>query len=90
MDRVLQAERLDGGAKRLHRRPIDGLPDGAVVALPDGAFAVRGRDLLQWTAAGYERRMPRPHGTTVHVLTPPSIVAALAAGYRPRWHPSAA
>jgi hypothetical protein len=23
------------------------------------------------------------------VLTPPGILAALAAGYRPRWHPSA-
>src|SRR5471032_3389820 len=30
MDLVLQAERLDGRAKRLHRGNIDGLPDGAV------------------------------------------------------------
>ena len=28
-------------------------------------------------------------GVTVDVLTPPSIVAVLGAGYRPKWHSSA-
>ena len=30
-----------------------------------------------------------PRGITTDVMTPPAIVAALAAGYRPYWHPSA-
>src|SRR6478672_1151716 len=30
MDERLHAERLDGRAKRLHRRPLDDLPDGAM------------------------------------------------------------
>ena len=92
MDRMLHAERLDGRAKRGHRLPIDTLPDGAFLALadePGRAFAVRGDRLLQWTSTGYTARCPRPRGIVADVLTPPAIVAALASGYRPRWHPSA-
>jgi hypothetical protein len=89
MDLVLHAERLDGRAKRLHRRSIDGLPEGAFVALEEGAWAVRGNQLLRWTPTGYDTTKRRPRGTMVDVLTPPTIVGALAAGYRPRWHPSA-
>jgi hypothetical protein len=43
MDQVLHAERLDGKAKRLHRRKLDTLPDGAIIARGGEAFAVRGR-----------------------------------------------
>ena len=89
MDRTLQAERLDGRAKRRHRLKIDGVPDGTVIALSEGAWAVRGATLLQWTPEGYAARRPRPHGTTVDVLTPPGMLGALSAGYRPQWHPSA-
>src|SRR5262249_435361 len=38
MDEVLQAERLDGRAKRTHRLKIDDLPDGAMIALKDGPY----------------------------------------------------
>ncbi|MGH6673615.1 MAG: hypothetical protein ACRECV_16810 [Xanthobacteraceae bacterium] len=89
MDEALHRERLDGRAKRLHRYPIDALPDGVVIAVGEGAFAIRGDALLRWTPAGYDGRSKRPSGTTVAVLTPPSVVAVLAAGYQPRWHPSA-
>jgi hypothetical protein len=90
MDDVLHRERLDGRVKRTHRRAIDGLPDGAVIALERGAFAVRGDALLQWMPEGYATPVPRPHGITVDVLTPPAITAVLAVGYQPHWHPSAA
>jgi hypothetical protein len=89
MDDVLHAERLDGRAKRRHRRKINDLPDGAIIALGEGAFALRGDALLQWTPSGYAARQRRPRGTMVDVLTPPAILAVLADGYRPRWHPSA-
>ena len=88
---MLHRERLDGRAKRRHRRAIDDLPDGAVVAREQGAFAVRGHSLLQWTPAGYAARQRAARlRRMVDVLTPPSILAVLAAGYRPQWHPSAA
>jgi hypothetical protein len=89
MDRVLHDERRAGRAKRRHRRDIASLPDGAFVALDGDAFAVRGSALLHWTPDGYDARRRRPRRGTVDVLTPPAILAVLAAGYRPRWHPSA-
>jgi len=90
MDRKLHGERLHGREKRVHRRPIDDLPDGAFVALGEGAFSVRGRSLLRWTPQGYDVRRERPQGTEVDVLTPPAILAVLSAGYQPHWYPSAA
>jgi hypothetical protein len=66
------------------------LPDGAVIALHDAAFAVRGDALLRWTPDGYRARVPRPRGTMVDVLTPPAILNVLAAGYQPHWHRTAA
>jgi hypothetical protein len=90
MDQVLQRERLAGRVKRRHRRSIDGLPDGAFIAMGAAAFAVRGDMLLRWMPVGYTAQMARPRGTMVDVLTPPAILAVLSAGYAPRWHPSAA
>ena len=90
MDEALHAERLNGKAKRIHRRKLDTLPDGAMIALDGGSFAIRGKRLLRWTPSGYAGSMPRPRGIEVDVLTPPSILAVLARGYAPIWHPSAA
>lgn len=90
MDVVLHAQRLDGRRKRRHRAALDHLPDGAIIAQENGQpFAVRGDALLPWSFAGYRSPRPRPRGTEVDLLTPPAIVAALAAGFRPHWHPSA-
>jgi len=88
MDQVLHAERLDGKVKRLHRRALDSLPDGAMIARDNEAFAVRGPQLLRWTPSGYDRAVPRPRGIEVDVLTTPSILNVLEAGYVPHWHSS--
>src|SRR5690348_7595142 len=45
MDDVLHAERLDGKTKRIHRRNIDTLADGAMIALDGDVYAVRGNRL---------------------------------------------
>jgi hypothetical protein len=89
MDVTLQAERLDGRAKRTHDMPFGALPDGAMVALDGAAYALKDGHLLRWSESGYVGRFPRPRGTAT-VLTPPSILAVLAAGYGPQWHGSAA
>jgi hypothetical protein len=88
IDTRLDAERRDGRAKRLHRRPVSELPDGAMIALGADAFAIRGDAILPWTPAGYGTPLPRPAGL-VDVLTPPLTLAALAGGYAPLWHPTA-
>jgi hypothetical protein len=92
LDRVLHAERLIGRAKRRHSRRIDDLPDGAFLVpadAPGRAFAVRGSALLPWTPVGYAAARSRPSEIAVEVLTPPAMLAALSAGYRLHWHPSA-
>jgi hypothetical protein len=85
MDTVLHAERLDGRRKRVWRSPLERLPDGAMIALDGQAYAVRGDALLPWSSAGYGASRSRVSTGMVEVLTPPSIVAVLEAGYRPRW-----
>jgi hypothetical protein len=67
MDDVLHHERLRCGAKRLHRRNIDELPDGAFAAFDQTAFAIQGDTLLRWTPNGYHGRKPRPHRISVDV-----------------------
>jgi hypothetical protein len=50
---------------------------------------LRGGKLLRWSSKGYGSAGSRPRRIKVDVLTPPSILAVLKAGYRPLWHPSA-
>ena len=88
MDAVLHAERLEHGSKRLHplQRPADELPDGsAITAAGDAYILARGR-AFRWTAQGYEGPLQIPRGDAL--LTPPSTLEALRAGYRPVLHPS--
>jgi hypothetical protein len=89
MDRILHAERLNGRTKRLHRREIDVLPDGAMISHNGDAFALRGNRMSRWTPAGYSQAITRPRETEVDVLTPPSILSVLGQDYLPLWHPSA-
>ena len=93
LDRQLHAERKErGAAGETHRAPLAALPDGTLLALDDDreAWLVLGGALLRWTPAGYRERRPRPAEGMARVLTPPSTVRVLAAGYRPTLHPSAA
>jgi len=89
IDAVLHRERLDHGRKRLHPLPTPwpDLPDGAMVQVTDQSYLIaRGRALL-WSPAGYVEA-----GESVDdamLLTPPSTMRALLAGYRPLLHPSA-
>ena len=89
MDAVLHSERLDRGKKRLHPLPlpVKQLPDGAMVRVGEESFLIAQGRGLQWSMAGYR--------DTAHaiedamLLTPPSTLRALSAGYRPMLHPSA-
>jgi hypothetical protein len=90
IDAVLHAERRRRPfSKKTYATEIDALPDGAYVALDGGAWLVRGSWLYRWSPEGYVERTRRPTGGQVTVLTPPSMVAVLRAGYQPGVHPSA-
>jgi hypothetical protein len=89
MDETLHAERLIGKAKRTHFRKFASLPEGAMILVDGGAFAIKGSRALRWTPVGYSPTPPPSSGTEVEVLTPPSILSVLVRGYTPIWHPSA-
>jgi len=89
IDAVLHGERLSGGKKRLHPlpMPLEELPAGAMVQQGNGSYLIARRRALSWSPAGYGQAQ-----TTLQdamLLTPPSTLRALSAGYRPVLHPSA-
>lgn len=89
MDDVLHAERwASRGKPKNVMRSFAKLPDGAVVVLGDAPHLVKGGRLWRWTFEGY-RPGPRTESHACCALvTPPSILGILAAGYQPMLHPS--
>jgi hypothetical protein len=73
IDARLHAERFS------HHHDSD-LPDGAFVLHDGEPWLVCGTQLLRWTPAGYTERVARPPGGLT-VITPPSLVAVLRAGW---------
>jgi len=86
---VLHRERLD--ARRKRRHPLtampNSLPQGAMIGAEDRAYLIAGGRGLLWSPAGYREVAALPAGTSL--LTPPSTLRALAAGYSPVLHPTA-
>ena len=89
IDAVLHRERLDGRAKRLHPlpMPLERLPDGAMVTRGNESYLILESRALAWSPAGY--RQVENVLENALVLTPPSTLRALSAGYRPALHRSA-
>jgi hypothetical protein len=78
IDNVLHRERAAS-----HRMQWTALPDGAFVDTDDGPAVVVGDHLAAFDedAYTYRRLMTRPVEGAVSMLTPPSTVAVLSAGY---------
>jgi hypothetical protein len=89
IDARLHEQRLQDGAKRVHalRAAPGDLPDGAMIVLSGDAYVMVNGRACRWRESGYEapRALPRADG----MLTPPSTVATLRAGFRCVLHPSA-
>lgn len=88
MDAVLHGERLERRRKRLHPipAPVADLPDGAMVVVGEDAFTLHAGLAHRWTEAGYDP--PRKLQCADWLLTPPSTLRVLGAGYRPVFHPA--
>lgn len=90
MDDVLHSERwasLDGAPPS--EVLAEGLPDGAFVLAEGAPHLMHGGTLWTWSADGYRRGPKIDRTAQYRLVTPPSIVAILAAGYAPMLHPSA-
>jgi hypothetical protein len=83
MNRVLHGERIVRGThrRRLHELAWSDLPDGTFVLADDVPAVVLADHLTQWTHEGYGTRVRRPAAGTAQVITPPTTVAVLRAGY---------
>lgn len=83
LDRRLHAERLIPGThrRRLHHAKWPSLPTGVFVLENDNPAIVLDDAVVPWTPAGYGPARPRPTRGDAKVITPPTSIAALAAGY---------
>jgi len=83
MNRQLHGERIVRGThrRRLHPLPWADLPDGAFRSARHDPCHRHRRQLAEWTRDGYRARGARPTQGMADVITPPSTVAALRAGY---------
>ncbi|TAN15327.1 MAG: hypothetical protein EPN45_02945 [Rhizobiaceae bacterium] len=84
--------RASGGAVVAITPPrLTTLPDGAMVALRENAFAWHGGKLLPWSFRGYGKPVDPAilSASSFQLLTPKATLAVLKAGFRPVWHETA-
>jgi hypothetical protein len=86
IDRRLHGERIVRGThrRRLHPALWTDLPTGAFVLVGDSPALVVDDHLVPWTTTGYGSPRPRPATGTADVITPPSSLAAILAGFQPQ------
>ena len=94
IDATLHVERWDVAARaqRHHDAAFGDLPDGTFVLVDGEPWLLHDGQLRRWTPAGYRDRAPRPRAGGAQVITPPSLVGVLRAGWEPLvplLHPSA-
>jgi hypothetical protein len=91
MDHQLHGERIVRGThrRRLHPATWREVPQGAFAMVDDRPTLVLDDAIVPWTTEGYGAARPRPASGTVELITPPSSLAALWAGYEPQLDPGA-
>ncbi|WP_099866211.1 hypothetical protein [Pararhizobium haloflavum] len=90
IDSRLHCERTAAGHEpaAIDARAAEKLPDGSMIGCERETYLVIGGRFRRWSFHGYDDADVRPTGLTV-MLTPPSTVAALRAGYHPALHETA-
>ncbi len=91
IDSTLHAERVrrETRSQITHTAPAPELPGGVMVRVGGDIGLKLAGNVLPWSSDGYGAPIPL-EAADVEVLTPPSTVAVLAAGYQPLLHPTAA
>jgi hypothetical protein len=91
IDEQLHRERVESRTRRQVARPAlaGELPDGAMIRRGGVPGLILSGRFLVWSFQGYGQPEPLGPKTPVELLTPPSSVAVMRAGYRPALHPTA-
>jgi hypothetical protein len=90
MDKLLPAARTSRGAAGDWLRSLHTLPSGVFVQFNGKPHLWNARKLLEWTAIGYKTPVSLAESApALQLLTPPSVVNAISAGYTVQMHPSA-
>ncbi len=92
IDAVLHAERIGPAKEKVtYEERLNRLPPGTMALLPgsERPHLVVDGPPLAWTPGGYGPPADVPADVAVRVLTPRSVVRALAGGFRAVVHPSA-
>ncbi|MEO1700992.1 MAG: hypothetical protein AAFR71_02990 [Pseudomonadota bacterium] len=82
VDRTLHEERILCGQKRTHPLP-EKLPDGVVVGIIKDAFRLHEGRWFKWLPEGYIASADLDRAD-LRLLTPPSIVKVISAGFTPK------
>lgn len=92
LDKRLHVERLASGGKLppISVADLSALPDGAMIADQETAYALREGKALRWSFAGYCEHVDplRLAGRPLRLITPATTLAVLRSGYEAAWHPS--
>ena len=85
LDAQLHAERVapGGGRRRQPAARVTELPDGTVVLWDGAPHLVARAALWPWAPGGYGEPLRPPARAVAEVVTPPSLVALLRAGWQP-------
>ena len=89
IDLTLHSERLANSTRSVFIQPVRVLPDGTMIDWQNSPALVMSGSIFRWTPDGYTAPQTPPPTASATVITPPSIVAVLAAGFQPRIHPTA-
>jgi hypothetical protein len=90
MDAQLHLERVEPHTRRQRTTLADlaELPDGAMIRYDERPALVLNGKVLGWSWQGYAAPVEPPGHAQVVVLTPPSNLVVLKAGFAPLLHPS--
>lgn len=87
INKINQKERYDRGAKVTYTAAMNSLPDGCFIELNSHFYLIYQGQKYLWSFAGYSQKSNLSN-EIVTVLTPKTVVNALANGYQPDYHHS--
>ncbi len=88
INRLMHNDRMNKGAKIIHKANIKNLPDGTIFSYKNFAYLIFKTKVFLWSFEGYSYAKNINIPNEVDVLTPKSIVNIFRLGFKPEIHKS--